>query len=83
MVLQTQTRGFDLLAYSWTTYRAYFSAFWKKTQFAENVKTQFENLKTQFEKLKTQFENANLNGEIEKLLYMTNFTSVRSLDGLK
>ena len=29
-----------------------------KTQFAENVKTQFENPKTQFENPKTQFENA-------------------------
>ena len=28
-----------------------------KTQFAENVKTQFENPKTQFENAKTQWRN--------------------------
>ena len=37
------------------------------------------NLKTQ----KLNLKMLKLNGEIEKLLYMANFTPVRSLDGLK
>ena len=43
-----------------------------------NLKTQKLNLKTQ----KLNLKMLKLNGEIEKLLYMANFTPVRSLDGL-
>ena len=40
-----------------TAYPGLFLGVLAKTQFVQNVKTQFENTKTQFENAKTQFEN--------------------------
>ena len=53
-------------------FRAYFSAFWQKLNLLKMSKL---NLKIQ----KLNLKMLKLNGEIEKLLYMANFTPVRSL----